>query len=158
MLNFHSTESGNMSEQARLAAIEGWYSLDTDQPQLIGSLCNACGSYFFPKQETYCRNPACDGTEFSEVALSRHGTLWSYTNACYQPPQPYVAADPFEPFAIAAVQLEREQMVILGQVVKGVSVEDLDVGMPMELALESLHEGDEGSRLIWKWKPTGAGE
>lgn len=147
-----------MSEQPGPAAIEGWYSLDADRPHLIGSRCTACDTYFFPRQETYCRNPACEGSEFDEVPLSREGTLWSYTNACYQPPQPYVAADPFEPFAIAAVQLEKEQMVILGQVVTGISVEDLQVGMPMELALETLHESDEGAKVIWKWQPAGAAQ
>jgi hypothetical protein len=29
-----------------------------------------------------------------------------------------VAAEPFEPYAIAGVELEKEQMVVLGQVVK----------------------------------------
>ena len=36
--------------------------------------------------------PRCGGTEFDEVPLSRRGTVWSYTDAQYQPPPPYVAA------------------------------------------------------------------
>ena len=134
-------------------AIEGWYTLDTAQPHLIGTRCVTCGSYFFPRQDHYCGNPACDSTDFDDVELSRTGTLWSYTNACYQPPAPYVSPDPFEPFAIAAVQLEAEQMVVLGQIVKGVEVGELRVGMPMELVLETLHPDEQGDRLIWKWKP-----
>jgi uncharacterized OB-fold protein len=55
------------------------------------------------------------------------------------------------------VQLEQEQMVILGQVVKGVSVEDLKVGMPMELVLEALHETEEDIKMTWKWRPLAAG-
>lgn len=135
------------------AAIDGWYTLDTDKPQLIGSRCNACGTYYFPKLSTYCRNPACDGSEFSEVPLSRTGRIWSYTNACYQPPEPYVAADPFEPFSIAAVELEAEQMIVLGQVVEGVDVDQLKLGQEVELVLEPLYSDDEGEKLIWKWKP-----
>ena len=142
-----------MSDISTAAAIDGWYTLDTDQPRLIGSRCSACGTFFFPKQDRYCRNPDCDSTAFDEVELSRTGTLWSYTNACYQPPAPYVSPDPFEPFAIAAVQLEAEQMVVLGQVVQGVSADELRVGMPMELVLETLHRDEQGDRLIWKWKP-----
>ena len=137
-------------------AIEGWFTLDEQAPHLLGSRCDACGTYFFPKQDTYCRNPDCDSTDFSEVELSRTGTLWSYTNACYQPPEPFVAPDPFEPYAIAAVQLEAEQMVVLGQVVAGVGVEDLTVGMPMELVLETLHEDDDSEKVTWKWKPGAA--
>ncbi len=134
-------------------AIEGWYTLDEDSPQLLGSRCVKCGTYFFPKQFTYCRNPNCDSTEFSEVPLSNKGTLWSYTNACYQPPEPFVAPDPFEPYAIAAVELAEEQMVVLGQVVSDVNVEDLKVGMPMDLVLDVLHPDEDGDKLIWKWKP-----
>ncbi len=134
-------------------AIEGWYTLDESNPRLLGSRCVKCGTYFFPKQAGYCRNPHCDSTEFREVELSRTGTLWSYTNACYQPPEPFVAPDPFEPFTIAAVHLEEEQMVVLGQVVEPWSVADLEVGMPMELVLDVLHGGDDGDKIIWKWRP-----
>ena len=87
------------------------------------------------------------------MELSRTGHVWSYTNACYQPPAPYVAADPFKPYAIAAVQLEKEQMTVLGQVIEGVGVEDLKVGMPMELVLETLHETDDDIKVTWKWRP-----
>ena len=93
-----------MSARSRVAAIEGWCTLD-DPPHLLGSRCRSCGSYFFPRLSTFCRNPACEGTAFEDVELSRTGRIWSYTNACYQPPPPYVAADPFVPFAIAAVEL-----------------------------------------------------
>ena len=142
-----------MSDKPLAPAIEGWHTMDT-KPHLIGTCCRGCGTYFFPKQDQYCRNPNCNSTD--EVELSRTGHVWSYTNACYKPPAPYVAADPFEPYAIAAVQLEKEQMTVLGQVVKGVSVEDLKVGMPMELVLETLHETDEDIKVTWKWRPAAA--
>jgi len=145
-----------MTDKSPVAAIEGWYTLDADAPALLGSRCDKCGTYFFPKQFTYCRNPHCDSTDFTEVPLSRQGTLWSYTNACYQPPEPFVAPDPFEPYAIAAVHLETEQMVVLGQVADGLGVEDLKVGMPMELVLDVLHPDPEGDKLTWKWRPAGA--
>ena len=144
-----------MSEKPLAPAIEGWHTMDAT-PHLIGSRCDNCGTYFFPKQDHYCRNPDCEGTDFSEVELSRRGLLWSYTNACYKPPAPFVAADPFEPYAIAAVQLEEEQMVVLGQVVVGVDVDQLKVGMPMELVLEPLHETDDDIKVTWKWKPAAA--
>lgn len=144
-----SHQTGN---KPHAPAIEGWHTME-DKPCLIGTRCNGCGSYFFPKQTHYCKNPQCESTEFSEVELSRTGHIWSYTNAGYKPPAPFVAADPFEPFAIAAVQLEKEQMVVLGQVVNGVGVDELKVGMPVELVLEPLHETEEDIKLTWKWKP-----
>ncbi len=89
--------------------------------------------------------------------LSRTGTIWSYTDARYQPPEPYRAADPYEPFAIAAVELADEKMVVMGQVVPGVGVEDLTVGTEVELVLDTLYEDDEHEYLVWKWRPLGAG-
>ena len=127
--------------------------MDVERPHLLGLRCRSCGTYFFPRQVSFCRNPDCAGTEFDEVELSRTGRVWSYTNACYEPPEPFVAPKPFEPFAIAAVELEREKMIVLGQVVRGVGVESLKVGMPMELVLETLYRDRDTDRLIWKWKP-----
>ncbi len=141
------------NDKPHAPAIDGWHTM-TAKPCLIGTQCDQCGSYFFPKQTHYCKNPLCESTDFTELELSRTGHIWSYTNAGYKPPAPFIAADPFEPFAIAAVQLEKEQMVVLGQVVQGVGVEDLKVGMPVELVLEALHETDEDIKMTWKWKPT----
>jgi len=141
-----------MSDKPLAPAIEGWHTMSA-KPHLIGTQCTACGTYFFPKQRQYCRNPSCDNTDFTEVELSRTGQVWSYTNACYQPPEPFVAPEPFEPYTIAGVQLEKEQMVVLGQVVTGVSVEDLKVGMTMELVLERLHETEDDIKVTWKWQP-----
>ena len=138
------------------AAIEGWYTLD-DPPHLIGSRCLTCGTYFFPRQGFFCRNPGCGGETFADVQLSRTGRVWSYTNACYQPPPPYVAAVPFVPFAIAAVELAAERIIVLGQVSAGIGVADLRVGMEMELVLEPLYRDGAQDKLIWKWKPVGGG-
>lgn len=141
-----------MSSKPLAPAIEGWHTM-TAKPHLIGSQCQACGTYFFPKQNDYCRNPQCESTDFREVELSRTGTVWSYTNACYKPPAPFVAQEPFVPYAIAGVQLDTEQMVVLGQVVDGLTVDDLKVGMPVELVLETLHETDNDIKVTWKWQP-----
>lgn len=141
-----------MSAKPHAPAIDGWHTMEA-KPHLIGTQCEGCGTYFFPKQSHYCKNPNCDSTDFKEVELSRTGTIWSYTNACYKPPEPFVAADPFEPYTIAAVELEAEKMVVLGQVADGVAVADLKVGMTMELVLEPLHETDEDIKVTWKWRP-----
>ena len=149
------TES-NSQEKVKEAALEGWFTLDKNEPHLLGTRCQSCGTYYFPKLTTYCKNPECDGEEFAEVPLSRKGKVWSFTNACYKPPEPFVAADPFVPFTIAAVELEKEKMIVLGQVVAGVNVSDLKAGMEMELVLDTLFETDEAEKLTWKWKPVSA--
>jgi uncharacterized OB-fold protein len=138
----------------RTPAIDGWFTLDSETPHLLGTRCTTCGTTFFPREEQMCRNPSCAGAEFVETELSRTGTVWSYTNAAYQPPDPYIpVTDPYEPFAIAAVHLAAEDMVVLGQVVAGVGVEDLHTGMEMELTLETLFVDDEGEQVVWKWRP-----
>jgi uncharacterized OB-fold protein len=142
-----------MSNKPQAPAVEGWYTMDSEQPHLLGSCCKDCGTYYFPKQSNYCKNPNCDSTEFEEVELSRTGKVWSYTNNCYQPPEPYVSADPFKPYAIAAVELAKEKMIVLGQVVEGVTVDDLKVGDEVEMVLETLFEDDESDKVVWKWKP-----
>jgi uncharacterized OB-fold protein len=142
-----------MSEKPGRPFLEGWFAQGDDGAHLVGARCTKCGTYYFPRQSRFCRNPACDGEQFEDVPLSRRGRLWSYTNACYQPPEPFIAADPYVPFAIAAVELDLEKMIVLGPVVQGVDVDALQVGMPMELVVETLSETPTERHLAWKWKP-----
>lgn len=145
-----------MTNKTRRPAVEGWFTLDEDDPRLLGTRCTKCENLFFPREETFCRNPACVGTEFEEVKLGRRGRLWSFTNNCYAPPEPYVSPhDPFEPYAIAAVELEHEKLVVLGQVVPGIGTRDLAAGMEMELVLGTLFEDDDNEYVVWQWRPTG---
>lgn len=137
---------------AGVPVIEGWFTTGPE-PALLGTRCAACGTVFFPRAAGLCRNPACSGRDLEEVELSRTGTVWSCTDARYQPPPPYLAAGPYEPFAIAAVELAAEQLVVLGQVATGYGVEDLAVGSLVELVIETLHELDGVPQLVWRWKP-----
>jgi uncharacterized OB-fold protein len=134
-------------------AVEGWFTTDAE-PRLLGTRCTACGTVFFPRASGFCRNPDCRGREFDDVELSRVGTVWSYTDAQYQPPPPYIPASAdYEPFALAAVELVEEQIVILGQVAQGYGVDDLTVGTTVELVVEPLYELDGVTHLIYRWKP-----
>ena len=139
--------------KARVPAVDGWFTLDEASPKLLGTRCKACGTYFFPKETSFCRNPNCAGSEFEEVPLSTRGKLWSFTDNRYAPPKPYMAGDPFVPYAVAAVELEREKMVVLGQVAGGVGCDQLHAGQEMELVLDTLYEDDANEYLVWKWRP-----
>ena len=141
---------------SRVPAIEGWFTTD-DEPALLGTRCTTCGTVFFPRAEGFCRNPGCRGREFEETRLSRRGTVWSYTDAQYQPPPPYIAAaDPYVPFTLAAVELADEHLVVLGQLADGFTVEDIKVGDEVELVIEPLYELEGETHLIYKWKPVSA--
>jgi uncharacterized OB-fold protein len=142
---------------AQVPAIDGWFTMgEGAAPALLGSKCASCGTYAFPAERSFCRNPDCDGTAFDSVELSRRGTIWSYTDARYQPPPPYVAADPYVPFCLAAVELAAEKLVVMGQVVAGVSVDDLHVGDEVELVLDTLYTEDDTDHMVWKWRPLAA--
>ena len=142
--------------KTKAPAIEGWFTMNEDSPALLGTKCTSCGTYFFPKETVACRNPRCMSTDFEEVELSRRGRVWSFTNNCYQPPAPYMSPDPFEPYAVAAVELAEEKMVVLGQVADGLNVDALKAGMEVELVLDTLFEDDDNEYLVWKWRPTEA--
>src|SRR5689334_4245151 len=110
---------------------EGWFTEDGGGA-LLGSRCPACGTVHFPKATYACANPACGGRDLEETRLATTGTVWSYTDLRYQPPAPFVATtDPYEPFALVAVELDEGGIVVLGQAVAGVSVTDLHVGARM---------------------------
>lgn len=133
-------------------AVDGWFTTDPE-PALVGSRCTGSGTYFFPPTDV-SRAPGHGGGPTESVVLSPRGRLWSYTSAGYRPPEPYL--DPpggFEPFVIAAVELEREGLVILGQLPPDVDVDSLHVGMPMQLIVDTLYEDETGARTIWKWIP-----
>jgi uncharacterized protein len=137
----------------RLPAIEGWFTID-DEPVLLGNRCMTCATVFFPGASFFCRNPDCDGEEFESARLSRRGRIWSFTDAQYEPPPPYIApAGGYEPFALAAVELEAERMVVLGQVATGFGTSDLSVGQPVELVVEDLYSDEDHDYLVYRWRP-----
>lgn len=146
-----------MTEKTVEPAVDGLFTLDPNAPHLIGTRCRSCGTYFFPAERTFCRNPACDQPNLEEVELSRTGAVWSYTSASYKPPPPYPDEEPFEPFAIAAVTLEKEGITILGQVADGIPCDELKAGMPMELVLRELYHDEEHVYVTWSWKPMKGG-
>ncbi|HEY9563368.1 MAG TPA: OB-fold domain-containing protein [Nocardioides sp.] len=134
-------------------AIEGWFTTGPE-PALLASACTECGNLAFPAEREFCKNPACSGESFETRELSRRGTVWSYTDAQYQPPAPYIpAADPYVPFALAAVELP-EGLVILGQLANGFGVNDVKVGSPVELIVETAWTDEDGEKTMWKWLPT----
>ncbi|MCD9877260.1 Zn-ribbon domain-containing OB-fold protein [Streptomyces guryensis] len=137
--------------------VDGWFADDGDGFRLLGTRCAACSSVFFPREDAHCRNPRCPGGDLEEVPLSRHGRVWSYTDSRYRPPSPYVTDPelPWEPYALIAVELESERMVVLGQAAPGVTVADLTVGMEVEVVAGVLHEDAETIWTTWHWRPAG---
>lgn len=137
----------------RVPAIDGWFTAG-DDPALLGTRCDACGSYFFPPERVMCRNPACVSTDLTETELSRRGKVWSFSINHYAAPAPYIGKDPFEPYTVVAAELPAEQMVVLGQLAEGADPERLRIGDEVEVVIEPLFVDDEGNEhIVWKWRP-----
>ena len=132
--------------KTRVPAVDGLFTEVDGGARLIGAKTPGRESYFFPAHLPGMAggDPAAVGAELEEVLLSNTGTVWSYTTSSYAPPPPFVAnTDPYEPITIAAVKLGREQMVVLGQCTQGITPDDLEIGMEMELYIDVLNESDE---------------
>ena len=71
-------------------AVDGWFTMG-NEPALLASRGTETGSFFFPKNLAFSRNPAAPTEDLTEVELSRRGRVWSWTTNHYQPPAPYAA-------------------------------------------------------------------
>jgi uncharacterized OB-fold protein len=140
--------------EAPAPAVDGWFTTGAD-PHLIGVRCPACGTFAFPPEVFGCPNPRCESdAELERVPLSRRGRIWSFSVNHYAAPPPALSPDPFEPYAVAAVELSEERIVVLGRVAEGVALDGLRVGAEMEMTVEPIIPG--ADELVWKWKPVGA--
>lgn len=141
----------------RTPAVAGWFGGEGEDFRLLGTRCSSCTSVFFPREDVHCRNPHCAGGALEEVSLSRKGRIWSYTDNQYRPPSPYVSNRelPWEPYALIAVELEAERIVVLGQAAPGITVADLTVGAEVEVVPGVLDEDAETTWTTWHWRPTG---
>lgn len=136
----------------QVPAVEGWFT-SGEAPALIGARGAESGSYFFPAAVAVSANPSAPFEEREEVLLSRRGKVWSYTTNYYKPPPPYIAPEPFVPYTVVAVELERERIVVLGRLADDADPALLSVGQDVELVLGKLYEDDEGEHTIWSWRP-----
>lgn len=138
-----------------IPAIEGWFEGTYEKAHLIGSRCKKCGEVFFPKTLT-CFNSYCDCTteEIEDAPLSREGILWSYSVNYYPPPVSYIDPKNFKPYAVGLIEIEDEKMKIAGRISGRCNMDDLHIGMKMELVLEALYKNDKGIDVVtWMWKP-----
>jgi uncharacterized protein len=133
--------------------IKGLFTWPTENPQLIGTRCLSCNSYYFPTKPT-CSNPNCQEKKVQEVLLSTEGKLWSFTVLRY-PPSPPFKNDQKPPYPVGLVELP-EGIRVMG-LITGCEVDKVKIGMNMKLVVETLYKNEEGQDVLtWKFKPTSA--
>ena len=81
--------------------VRGLVAFVGDAARLVGVRCTACATHAFPPQAA-C--PRC-GAATELVTLPHRGELWSWTIQHIEPKPPYRGPEPFEPFAVAYVDL-----------------------------------------------------
>ncbi|RII19364.1 hypothetical protein DSC45_07760 [Streptomyces sp. YIM 130001] len=141
--------------RTRTPVVEGWFTGEGEEFRLLGTRCQACRNVHFPREDAYCRNPACTGDELAVVPLSRHGRIWSFTDGRYRPPAPYLSDPeiPWEPYTLIAAELEAERMVVLGQAAPGVTPAELAVGMTVRVVPGILGGDAETLWTTWNFEP-----
>lgn len=131
---------------AQVPVAEGVFTWPTDDPQLIGSRCTACGIVTFPAQDS-C--PRCASTDMAEHLLARRGRLWAWTTQDFPPPSPPYAGPrgaAFEPFGVGYVELADEVKVETRLTES--DPERLRPGIEMELVLVPFRTDDDGNEVV----------
>ena len=137
---------------ARIAIEPGYFTVPADPaepPRLLGSRCPACGEHLFPRRHV-CARCLHEGCE--DVELGPRGRLWTWT---------YVHVPLFAKkdrsvgsYGVGQVDLPegpRVQAILVGE------RDDFEIGMELELDLETLRVDDAGDEVvIFRFKPVAA--
>jgi uncharacterized protein len=103
----------------------------SDRPQLNGGRRIADGEIVFPMPDGDA------AAAYEPVALSRTGTLWSWTIQSFRPKSPpYEGPEAFVPYALGYVELPGE-VIVETRLTQSTS---LKIGMPMELVIVPLND------------------
>lgn len=122
---------------------EGLFTWTSDEPRLIGGRCRDCGAVGFPRPPSCAR---CTSTDISEHLLSRTGTLWSWTVQRFQPKDPYIGPEPFEPYGVGYIDLAGE--VLVESRLTTADPMRLEVGMPVEVVVVPFTTRPDGTGLV----------
>jgi uncharacterized OB-fold protein len=115
-----------------------------DPPALLGTRCDACGRFTFPRTDV-C--PYCGATATVAVDLSPTGTLWGWTTVV-NPPPGYRGE---VPFGFGIVELPEGVRVVTRLAVPDESYRD---GLPVQLRIVPLHTDDDGDEVeTWEFAP-----
>ena len=133
----------SQSARKRVPIEPGYFTIpedDAEAPRLLGSRCQSCAEHFFPRRPV-CAKCCHRGTD--DVELSPQGTLVTYT---------YIHVPLFNSkrateggYGVGQIDLPegpRIQSVLEG------GPGDFQIGMPMEMELETLRENDEGHEIV----------
>jgi uncharacterized OB-fold protein len=136
----------------RVPVAEGIFTWPSDDPQLIGGRCAACGIVTFPAQDS-C--PRCASTKMAPHLLPRRGRLWAWTTQEFPPPSPPYSGptgNAFVPYGVGYVELGDEVRVET----RLTQTQGLKAGMEMELVVVPFRTDDDGNEVVtFAFRPAG---
>lgn len=135
-----------MTEE-RVHCLEGLFT-EEDGAQILGSKCATCNTPYFPKSPV-CHNPDCTATLMEDCHFSGKGSLWSYSVADFPPPPPHKYDEPFKPYVVGVVDMEKG-LRLIGQMVD--EIEEVKIGAEVELVIDTLYHEDGKAFTSWKFK------
>ncbi len=132
---------------ASVPVAEGVFTWPSDEPHLIGSRCTSCGTHAFPAQGGCAK---CTGTETEQVELEHRGTLWTWTVQGFPPKSPPYVGDTspegFRPYGVGYIELAG-QVRVESRLTESDPAK-LEIGMEMEMVIETLGQDDDGNDLV----------
>ena len=122
---------------------EGLFTWPSDTPGLIGGECGECGAVSFPRPPSCAR---CTSETIEDRVLPRTGTLWSWTVQRFQPKEPYIGPEPFEPYGVGYVELDGA--VIVESRLTEADPDRLEIGQAVELVVVPFTRNDDGTDVV----------
>ena len=120
-----------------------------EEVRLKGVKCRSCGALTIGER-AHCIN--CTSSDLEEHVFSKSGKVYAHTVIRHSPPPPY-PQESFQPFPAAWVELE-DGLYILTELAE-CSLDDVEIGMPVELVLGKGWEDEKGNDVImYKFRPT----
>jgi uncharacterized OB-fold protein len=131
----------------------GFFTIPDDPsapPQLLGSRCRACGEHFFPRRFV-CARCLAHGCE--DVLLGPRGTLWTFTWVHV----PFFGQTKAAGAGYGVGQVDLPEGPRIQAVLSGAR-DELRIGLPMQLELETLRETPDGELVvIHRFRPAAEG-
>jgi uncharacterized OB-fold protein len=138
-----------MSGARRVPIEPGYFTIPDDPaqaPRLLGSRCPACGEVLFPRRVVCAR---CFAEGLEDVQLGPRGTLhtWTWVHG------PFFGSRRTDAGGYGVGQVDLPEGPRVQAVLSGAR-DELRIGQPMELELETLRRDEAGAEVvIFRFRP-----
>jgi uncharacterized OB-fold protein len=122
------------------------FTWQDDDPRLIGSRCEVCGTYAFPVRAGCAK---CGADQMKQCELERTGTLWAWTSQGFLPKEPFngtFMGDPVEPWFVGLIELPGQ--LRLESILTGVTQDTIRFDMPMRLVTLPFRRDADGTEVV----------